>query len=239
MNELIKIESKDGIQTVNARDLWEKLESKQEFAGWIKNRLEDFVVCTDFIIDKSIKVQIEGNREVNRPVIEYYLTIDTAKHIAMLERNENGREIRKYFIEVEKAARMALGIPKTYAEALQLAADQAKEIEQKNEALAIAAPKVAFFDQVTNSKDAIEMKDAAKVLNIPGMGRNNLFQFLRDQSILMENNTPFQAYVDRGYFRVIEQKYVKPDGDVCINLKTVVYQKGLDFIRREIEKASK
>jgi anti-repressor protein len=234
MNDLIKIEERGGIPTVSARDLWEGLESKQEFASWAKGRLESFEEGTDYVIDKVINNPLGG-----RPYINYYMTIDTAKHLAMLERNEKGMEIRKYFIEVEKSAREAFGIPKTYAEALQLAADQAKEIEQKNEALAIAAPKVAFFDAVTNSKDAIEMKEAAKVLNIQGMGRNNLFQFLRDHQIIMTNNTPFQAFIDRGYFRVIEQKYAKPDGDVCINLKTVVYQKGLDFIRREIEKAGK
>ena len=96
------------------------------------------------------------------------------------------------------------------------------------------APKADFFDQVTNSKDAIEMKEAAKVLNMPGIGRNNLFQILRDKKILMENNTPFQTFIDRGYFRVIESKWVTPEGETKINLKTVVYQKGLDFIRRTV-----
>lgn len=48
----------------------------------------------------------------------------------------------------------------------------------------------------------------------------------------MSNNIPYQKYIDSGYFRVIEQKYTKPDGTVCINIKTLVYQKGLDFIRK-------
>jgi anti-repressor protein len=229
MNDLIKIEEKDGIKTVNARDLWLALESKQEFTNWIKNRIDGFIDGQDFLITLS---ESTGGR----PATEYHLTIDTAKHISMLERNERGMQIRQYFIEIEKKARELFSIPKTYAEALQLAANQAKEIEQKNEALAIAAPKVDFFDAVTNSKDAIEMKDAAKVLNIPGYGRNNLFQFLRDNQVLMPNNTPMQSYIDRGYFRVIEQKFNKTDGDVCIYLKTVVYQKGLDFILRLIAK---
>ncbi|MFA5101036.1 MAG: phage antirepressor KilAC domain-containing protein [Candidatus Omnitrophota bacterium] len=231
MNDLIKIEENDGVQTVNARDLWLALESKQQFADWIRARLEIFIEGSDYLIHKNM-----NNPEGGRPSVEYHLTIDTAKHISMLERNERGMQIRQYFIEIEKKARELFSIPKTYAEALQLAANQAKEIEQKNEALAIAAPKVDFFDAVTNSKDAIEMKDAAKVLNIPGYGRNNLFQFLRDNQVLMPNNTPMQSYIDRGYFRVIEQKFNKTDGDVCIYLKTVVYQKGLDFIRRLIAK---
>ncbi|MNW68491.1 Phage antirepressor protein KilAC domain protein [compost metagenome] len=54
----------------------------------------------------------------------------------------------------------------------------------------------------------------------------------------MANNQPYQRYVDSGYFRVIEQKYMKPDGSTNINIKTLVYQKGLDFIRRTLEKGS-
>ena len=54
-------------------------------------------------------------------------------------------------------------------------------------------------------------------------------------NILMQNNMPFATFVDRGYFRVIESKYNKPDGSSHINLKTVVYQKGLDYIRKLLE----
>lgn len=69
-----------------------------------------------------------------------------------------------------------------------------------------------------------------------GIGRNRLFQFLRDNDILMNNNQPYQQYIDRGYFRVIEQKYTKPDGTTHINIKTLVYQRGLDYIRKLLKK---
>ena len=116
------------------------------------------------------------------------------------------------------------GIPQTYAEALQLAADQAKQLlEQK--------PKVEFFDAVAESKDAIEIASVAKVLNVPRVGRNKLFEFLRNHKILMRNNQPYQKYVDCGYFRIIEQKYERPNGDTCINIKTLVYQKGVKYIQ--------
>ncbi|MGG4452361.1 phage antirepressor KilAC domain-containing protein [Brevibacillus porteri] len=109
-----------------------------------------------------------------------------------------------------------------------------KIIENKDQQIAIMQPKADFFDQVADSKDAIDIGTAAKVLKIPGYGRNNLFEFLRNEGILMGNNQPFQRYIDAGYFRVIEQKYNKPDGSTNINIKTLVYQKGLDFIRRVI-----
>lgn len=126
-------------------------------------------------------------------------------------------------------------LPQTFAEALQLAADQAKQIEKQEEQIKLAAPKVDFYDQVTGSTDSIGMDKVAKVLNIKGYGRNKLFQFLRDKSVLQKDNAPYQHYIDRGYFRVIESKYNKPDGSTHISLKTVVYQKGVDYIRKLIE----
>ncbi len=122
------------------------------------------------------------------------------------------------------------GIPQNYAEALQLAADQAKQLlEQK--------PKVEFFDAVAESKDAIEIASVAKVLNVPGVGRNKLFEFLRNHKVLMRNNQPYQKYVDCGYFRIIEQKYERPNGDTCINIKTLVYQKGVKYIQELLKSA--
>ena len=122
------------------------------------------------------------------------------------------------------------GIPQNYAEALQLAADQAKQLlEQK--------PKVEFFDAVAESKDAIEIASVAKVLDVPGVGRNKLFEFLRDHKILMRNNQPYQKYVDCGYFRIIEQKYERSNGDTCINIKTLVYQKGVKYIQELLKSA--
>ncbi len=110
-----------------------------------------------------------------------------------------------------------------------------EEVETLQHQLTEAKPKIEFFDQVTNSKDAIDIGSAAKVLHYGG-GRNKLFAFLRDNGILMQNNQPYQEFIDRGYFRTIEQKYVKPDGSTHINIKTVVYQKGLNFIQKLINK---
>ena len=97
-------------------------------------------------------------------------------------------------------------------------------------------PKAEFFDQVASSKTAIQMSEVAKVLNYPGYGRNRLFEFLRNKKVLMANNIPYQKYVDCGYFRVIEQKYTKPNGDTAINIKTLVYQKGINFIKKLLDK---
>lgn len=75
------------------------------------------------------------------------------------------------------------------------------------------------------------MASTAKVLHM-GIGRNKLFEILRDNKILQGNNSPMQRYIDAGWFRVIESKFTKPKGDTCINLKTIVYQRGLEGIRK-------
>lgn len=125
--------------------------------------------------------------------------------------------------------------PKTYVEALRALADA----EEEKERLALEnnemKPKAEFYDDVTGSSDTIEIGKVAKVINC-GIGRNKLFEFLRNEKVLMQNNIPFQRFVDEGYFRVIETKYAKPNGDVSINLKTVVYQKGVNYIRKLLKK---
>ncbi|WP_312370873.1 phage antirepressor [Lachnoclostridium sp.] len=93
-------------------------------------------------------------------------------------------------------------------------------------------PKAEFFDTVADSKDAIEIGQVAKLIG--SIGRNRLFELLRDKRVLMNNNQPYQKYIDNGYFRVVEQKYTKPNGDTCINIKTLVYQRGVDYIRKLI-----
>ena len=104
MNELINITvvtiNHETVNAVNARDLWKFLGSKQRFADWIKDRLEGFTEGQDFTVHKIMKG--EGGRF--QPT-EYIISLDVAKHIAMLERNEQGRKIRQYFIEVEKQYR--------------------------------------------------------------------------------------------------------------------------------------
>lgn len=106
-----------------------------------------------------------------------------------------------------------------------------KVIEQQNADIERMRPKEEFFDAVVGSKDAIEIGKVAKILNFPGIGRNKLFSILRKKKILMENNIPYQKYIDSGWFRTIEQKYSTPDGEVKISIKTLVYQKGVNHIR--------
>lgn len=125
-------------------------------------------------------------------------------------------------------------IPKTYAEALRALADETEKIEALKKQNQLMQPKAEFFDAVTDSKTAIPLGDVAKILDI-GIGRNKLFEFLREKNILTSDNRPYQRYIDAGYFRVIEQKY-EVNGEVRINIKTLVFQKGIDWIRKQLVK---
>ena len=94
------------VQTVNARDLHEALEIGWDFSTWIERQLGDFKENQDFIIFHKKVEKSKG-----RPMKDYALTLDTAKHICMLSRCEKGKQLRQYFIEVEKQYRLGYTAP--------------------------------------------------------------------------------------------------------------------------------
>lgn len=124
--------------------------------------------------------------------------------------------------------------PRTYAEALRAYADEVEQREKLEKERQELLPKAEFFDAVTDSKTAISIGAVAKVLDA-GIGQNKLFAFLRDRNILRPDNTPYQRYIDQGYFRVVEQKY-QVNGETRISIKTLVFQKGIDYIRKQLMK---
>ena len=238
MTELIKITTNDeGKQLVSARELHEGIEVGKKFTDWIKNRINKygFEENEDYtIINNEVQSQ---NRERTYLEQDYIITIDMAKELCMVENNELGRQFRKYFIECEKKLKQQA--PQDYLSALKqlVAAEEERiKLQQKNQEqqllLEEQQPKVEFYDDVAGSKDAVAMKEVAKVLGIKGLGRNKLFKFLRDKKILDRNNMPYQEYVDRGYFRVIEQRYNTNNGDIKITFTTLVYNKGIEYIRK-------
>lgn len=230
MEELIKITEKNGKQLVSARELHQTLQVKTKFNDWAIRK----ITSNMFFQEDEDYTRLLNFERAGQNAMEFALTIDTAKKIAMAENNEFGNNVRDYFIRCEKQLRQQFEIPNSFSEALMLAAKQAEQIELQQSQIKILEPKAEFYDAVTESSDTIDIGSVSKILNL-GIGRNKLFQLLRDKSILMQNNQPYQNYVDRGYFRVIESKFSKPDGSTHINLKTVVYQKGIDFIKKQIK----
>ena len=99
-------------------------------------------------------------------------------------------------------------------------------LEAKNAAL---LPKADFYDAVMESPTTFDIETVSKILNV-GIGRNKLFALLREQKVLRKNRNPFQYYVDLGWFKCVESSYKNRDGVTFVNVKTVVYQKGIDGI---------
>lgn len=106
-----------------------------------------------------------------------------------------------------------------------------RRIQNANKEIEKLKPAAEFAYQICSSKDAIDIGNCAKVLN-RNIGRNNIFEFLRNRKVLQQDNIPYQKYIDSGYFRVIETKYTIPSGETKISLKTLVLQKGVAYINK-------
>ena len=95
-------------------------------------------------------------------------------------------------------------------------------------------PKADFYDTVVSTESLLSMGDTAKLINKKGVGRNNLYKILKARKILMTDNIPYQQYIERGYFKVVESYYMAGDNKV-IAKTTYVKQKGVDYIRKLLE----
>lgn len=195
-----RIIGEDLIQTVSARELHAFLEIGKDFTTWIKDRVAQygFIEGQDFAI---YLLPSFGEKGQGRDLKEYAITIDMAKELSMVERNERGKQARAYFIECERKLRQAsqidLSDPVKLRNALLSYSDKVIALESK---VKEQAPKAAFHDDVAEAINGQTVQEVAKVL---GTGPNRLFQWLRDEGIFMNNNMPYQKHVDMGHVRVV------------------------------------
>lgn len=230
--ELIKISEQNGKQAVSARELHLFLESKQEFANWIKGRIEKygFIQNQDFeVFDNFIKNPLGG-----RPLTEYALTIDCAKEISMVEGNEKGKQARRYFIDCEKR----LKNPTQILSRIDLAR-MVIEAEEENQRLQIEAqenaPLVVFAKALQISEHNILIGELAKILkqNNIEIGQNRLFDWLRDNQYLIrkseQRNLPTQRSLEMSLFEVKTTTINNPDGSVRVTKTTKVTPKGQEY----------
>lgn len=233
MNELLNVNF--DAQTVSARELHERLHIGTRFNDWFPRMCEYGFEEGKEYYSKMSKTSQSGGR----PSVDYDISVDMAKQIFVIQRTPEGKQCRQYLINLEKAWNTP---EQVMARALRIANQTIDSLKQNNMKLLAdneqMKPKAEFFDAVADSKTAISMNEVSKVLGIKGYGRNNLFEFLRRNGILDRWNVPYQRYIDCGWFRVIEQKYTR-NGEPCVSTKTLVYQKGVDAIRKKILDAEK
>jgi phage regulator Rha-like protein len=132
-----------------------------------------------------------------------------------------------------EAARNQPAIPRTYAEALQLAADQARLIEVQTQQIEAAKPAVEFHERVAVAEDAHTIDEAAKIFRV---GPNKLRKWMREIGILRIDGLPAAEMMNRGYFRVIE-KTIEIGHGFKLYRQSFVTGKGMQFLQRRIDRS--
>lgn len=218
MNELIKVNYENVDRpTVSGRELWEALEVETPYKKWFDRMAEyGFSEGVDFNLDKNVRVQIEGNRNVSREITDHQLTIPMAKELCMLQRTERGKFWRQYFIGVEEKWNSPEAI---MARALQLSNVKMKQLETTvsdlQKQMEQDKPKVLFADSVTASSSSILIGELAKLIKQNGVdiGQRRLFEWMRTNGYLIkrkgsEYNLPTQRSMEQGLMEIKETSVV-------------------------------
>ena len=221
MNEIIKVNYENDRPTVLARDLHDFLEVKTAFKDWFPRMCEyGFSEGTDFC---SFLSESSGGR----PAQDAQLTVEMAKEICMLQRNERGKQARQYFIQLEKDWNSP---EKVMARALQIADKKIKRLETQIEE---DKPKVLFAGAVETSKSSILIGELAKILKQNGIkiGPIRLFDWMRQNGYLIRRNgsdynMPTQRAMEMGLFEIKETSIVHADGHTSISKTPKVTGKG-------------
>lgn len=224
MNELIKVTYDNDRPAVSARDLHDFLEVKTAYKDWFPRMCEyGFTEGEDFC---SFLSESTGGR----PAQDAILTIDMAKELCMIQRNEKGKQARQYFIQIEKDWNSP---EKIMARALQIAKDKIMRLETKVEE---DKPKVLFADAVSASHTSILVGELAKLLRQNGadIGQNRLFAWLRDNGYLIRRggtdyNMPTQRSMEMGLFDIKETAITRSDGSITISKTVKVTGKGQTY----------
>ena len=124
-------ENQNKKRLIDARELHQSLGNKRKFSDWIKQRIDryGFIENYDYICFHNF---VKAERYGNKTTIEYYVTIDMAKELCMVENNEMGRKIRRYFIEVEARYKEIIHNSSTSFEVLKEEISEIKKVEEEN-----------------------------------------------------------------------------------------------------------
>lgn len=208
MNELIKVDYTTDRPTVSARELHEFLEVKTAYKDWFPRMCEyGFTEGQDFC---SFLSESTGGR----PAQDAQLTIDMAKEICMLQRNEKGKQARQYFIQLEKDWNSP---EKVMARALQIADQKLHMLAAQVEEM---RPHALLGRAITTADTSILIGDFAKILRQNGvlMGAKRLFVWMRENGYLIKRkgtdwNLPTQRSMEMGLFEIKESVHI--DGNGC------------------------
>ena len=189
MNELINVKNENGKLLVSARELHKGLEVKSRFNDWINNRIKKYDLIED--IDYT-KILVECNRGQN--VYDFVLKIDCAKELSMVENNEKGKQIRRYFIECEKKLKQVALPSYQIQDPIERAKVWIKEQEERQKLaleIEMQKPKVEYHDTVLKSQKLISTTDVAKDL---GMSARKLNEKLNELKVIYKQSNTWKLY---------------------------------------------
>lgn len=234
MNELFNVTTNGDKLTLSARDLYKELNIAGRFSRWFEQMSEyGFEENVDFTSVQNCTVVNNG---ATRELQDYQITLDMAKEIAMLQRNEKGKEIRRKLIELEKAWNSP---EKVMARALDIAHKTIANLQIENEEM---KPKAIFADAVATSDTSILIGDLAKLIKQNGtdIGQKRLFERMRNDGYLIKTGTsknmPTQKAMEKGLFEVKERVISNPDGSTRITRTTKVTGQGQIFFINKFKK---
>jgi phage antirepressor YoqD-like protein len=214
-------------QTMTSKEMAELTEKRHDS---VKRTIEN-LASTGVIGQPQI---VDGEKAGNNVVEKLYLfgKRDSYVIVAQLSPLFTARLVDRWQeLESRESSVDGFEIPKTFAEALRLAADQQETIAKQALQIETNAPKVAFAEAIRATEGVCSVEKIAKTL---GWGRNKFFDRLRTDGILMANNLPYQKYIDREYFTVIEQEpYTDSKGVVHPTFTTRVTGAGQVFLAKK------
>lgn len=233
--EIIKVELNEQLEPiVSGRELHQELGIKTEYTKWFSRMVEyGFVENQDFAL-VSQKCQTNNPKNPVTTITDHAMKLDMAKEIAMIQRNEKGRQVRQYFIQVEKDFNSP---EKIMARALKIAEHQISALQTKNaqqqQIIGELKPKATYYDLVLQNKSLIPISIIAKDY---GMGAPTLNKKLYELGVQYKtrgNNGIWLLYKEhqaKGYTSSKTQEYVDKDGKSQSKLHTYWTQKGRLFI---------
>lgn len=233
MNNLINITLNENQEpVVSGRQLHQVLGVKTAYKDWFKRMTEyGFTENQDFNTLKFEQVRTEGKREVRREMTDHVLKLDMAKEIAMIQRTDKGKEVRTYFIQVEKDFNSP---EKIMARALLMADKKIKLLESQNENLLIeleeANKNADYLDLILQTKDSLTITQIAQDYGISARKMNQLLKQERIQRIVNGQWVLYAKYLAKGYVSSRTFDYTGKDGKVHSNITTVWTQLGRRFL---------
>nr|WLJ25979.1 MAG: KilAC domain protein [Staphylococcus phage HS14] len=221
-------EKENGEIAISGRELHQALEVKTAYKDWFPRMLKyGFEENIDYTAIAQKRATAQGNMT---HYIDYALTLDTAKEIAMIQRSEPGKRARQYFIQVEKAWNSPEMIMKR---ALKMANNTINQLETQIEK---DKPKVLFADAVATTKTSILVGELAKIIKQNGVniGQRRLFEWLRQNVFLIKRqgvdyNMPTQYSMERELFEIKETSITHSDGHTSISKTPKVTGKGQQY----------